>query len=287
MTADMLAGPASASPSPIQVSAGTPSSRALDAMPSTTVLPGRQLWALTERGLSKVLRSGELIFAFVSPAFLAVCFYLPLSSIMNNYPGVSYGQFLMPIIVLQSIAFAASQAAMRAALDRSEGISTRFRVLPMSGAIPFLARLATNAVLLIVSLLCATIACLIIGWRPDGGVTGTIALMAMCLVVGVLIALVSDGIGLVARSPEATSQLMALPTLILGMMSTGFVPIFMFPEWIQGFARNQPISQLVNAMRALDGGNPTWAVMQPTLWWCLALGVVGLFLVVIGSRKIS
>ena len=248
--------------------------------------PWQQLTTLAERGVGKVIRNGELIFAFVAPAFLAACFYLPLSSIMNRYPGVSYGQFLMPIIVLQSVGFSASSAAMRSALDGAEGINTRFRVLPMPAAVPMLARLVTSAFLLSVSLACAAIAALAIGWRPQGGVWGTVGVFGIAFVVGAAFALLADGIGLAAGSPEATSQTMALPTLILGMLSTGFVPAWMFPSWIRGFVRNQPISQFVDSMRAMDTGTATWRVMAPTVWWCLGLTLVAAVLVFWGSGKI-
>ncbi|QMU20952.1 ABC transporter [Gordonia rubripertincta] len=246
--------------------------------------PLQQWWALTLRGVSKVFRNGEFVFAFVSPVFLAVCFYLPLSSLMDSF-GVSYGQFLMPIIVLQSVGFAASSAAMRSSFDDTQGINTRFRVLPMPVAVPMCARLATNVALLVVSLLCATVACAAIGWRPMGGLVGTIGLYTVAFTVGVLIALLADGIGLVAGSPEATSQAMMLPTLILGMMSTGFVPVSQFPEWIQPFVRNQPISQFVNVMRATDYGALSWEILQPTIWWCTGLLGIAVLLLVMGSRK--
>ncbi|RPA61191.1 ABC transporter [Gordonia oryzae] len=245
----------------------------------------QQWWALTGRGVWKVFGNGELIFAFISPAFLAVCFYLPLRSIMNEAPGMNYGQFLMPIIVLQSVGFAASSAAMRAANDGAEGINTRFRVLPMSAAIPMLARTATNLVLLAVSLLCAAVACLIIGWRADGGVLGTVGLFALAATIGVLFSLLADGIGLLAGTPEATSQAMALPTLILGMLSTGFVPLAQFPEWIQPFVRNQPISQFADSMRALDAGTATWELVRPSLAWCVGLLFAAVVLLILGARK--
>lgn len=247
--------------------------------------PLAQWWALTGRGVAKVVRNGELIFAFLSPAFLAVCFYLPLRSIMDSAPGMNYGQFLMPIIVLQSVGFAASSAAMRAANDGAEGINTRFRVLPMSAAVPMLARTATNLVLLVVSLMCASVACLLIGWRADGGVVGTVGLFALAAAIGVLFSMLADGIGLVARTPEATSQAMTLPTLILGMLSTGFVPLSQFPEWIQPFVRNQPISQFAIAMRALDSNTATWEIVRPSIAWCGGLLVAAVVLLILGSRK--
>ncbi|WP_238421312.1 ABC transporter permease [Gordonia sp. 'Campus'] len=249
------------------------------------VRPLQQWWALSGRGISKVFRGGEVIFAFISPAFLAICFYLPLRSIVEIAPGVNYGQFLMPIIVLQSVNFAATSAAMRAAFDGVQGINTRFRVMPMSPVIPMLARTATNGVLLLISLVCAAVACLLIDWRPGGGFWGTAALFGLALLIGSLFSWVADGLGLVAGSPEATSQALALPTLILGMMSTGFVPLTQFPEWIQPFVRNQPISQFADSMRALDAGTATWHQLVPSMWWCAGLAVTALALLAISTRR--
>nr|WP_311277079.1 ABC transporter permease [Gordonia sp. AC31] len=247
--------------------------------------PLQQWWALVGRGISQVIRGGEAIFAFISPAMLAICFYLPLRSIVEVAPGVNYGQFLMPIILLQSVNFCASSAAMRSAFDGVQGINTRFRVMPMSPLVPMLARTTTNAFLLTISLICAATACLLIDWRPGGGFWGTVGLFGLAGLVGALFSWVADGLGLVAGSPEATSQALALPTLILGMMSTGFVPLSQFPEWIQPFVRNQPISQFADAMRAFDTGTATWALLRPSLLWCLGLAATALVLLAISVRR--
>lgn len=271
--------------------------RAADAMPTLTLEPVtsrinafQQWWVLTERGLLKVLRNGEFIFAFVSPVFLAVCFYLPLRKVVAEVTAIDYAQYLMPIIMLQSMAFVASSSAMRSALDGQAGVHARFRVLPMSEAIPFLARSATNAVLLVVALACGLVTCLVMGWRPEsaevgGGIAGAAIAVALVGMIGMALSLVSDGIGLVAKSPAATSQLVAFPTLILGMLSTGFMPVDRFPEWIQGFVENQPISQITRAMRDAIGGVLDWQSLAAAVWWTLGLLVLAAVLVAIGSRK--
>ncbi|NED67209.1 ABC transporter, partial [Streptomyces sp. SID10244] len=97
---------------------------------------GAQWWTLTGRGVSSMVRNGEIIFAFVAPVLLAICFYVPLRSIMNAAPGMDYADFLMPIISLQSVSFVASSAAMRSAVDATKGINTRFLTLPMPPVIP-------------------------------------------------------------------------------------------------------------------------------------------------------
>ncbi|ALG86958.1 ABC transporter [Gordonia phthalatica] len=233
--------------------------------------PFGQLAALSSRGITKVFRNGEVIYAFISPVFLAVCFYIPLRKVMDLYPGMDYGQFLMPIIVLQSVGFAGSSAAMRSSIDGSQGINTRFRVLPMSAWVPMLSRLVTNCVLLVVSLVCALVACVLIGWRPDNGLPGLLMVFLVSGVIGIVLALLADGLGLLAGSPQSTSQAMSLPILILGMLSTGFVPEERFPEWIRGFARNQPVSQFVEALRAAEAGAMTWQVMLPSILWTVGL----------------
>ena len=259
----------------------------------TTTLLGRsptsisswgQLSALTRRGVLNVIKSGEFIFSVVSPLFLAVCFYLPLHRVMERQ-GIDYAQFLIPIIVLQSVGFAAGTSAMRASMDLGTGIDQRLRVLPINRAIPTLARMATNVGLLTVSIIFASLICLVIGWRPQGGLWGTISLYALALAIGVIVSLLADGIGMMATSPQATSQLTGLPMIILGMCSTGFSTIERFPEWIRPFARNQPISQLATAMRSLDEGNASWYTIGPTVWWCLGLLALGSLLLTLGIRK--
>lgn len=259
--------------------------------PRPRINPVQQWWVLTCRGLLKVLRNGEFIFAFVSPAMLALCFYLPLRKAVAAVADIDYAQFLMPIVMLQSVAFVATSAAMRSAMDGQEGVHTRFRVMPMPSAVPFLARATTNLVLLLVALLCGLVACWLMGWRPipldedGGGLAGAVIAVVIVGVVGMLLALVADGLGLVAKSPEATSQLVAFPTLILGMLSSGFIPLAMFPEWIRGFVKYQPVSQVTKSMREAMEGALDWNGISLTVWWSCGLFTVATFLLVLAARR--
>ncbi|NNG98373.1 ABC transporter permease [Gordonia araii NBRC 100433] len=233
--------------------------------------------------MRKVVVSGEIVFAFVSPAFLAVCFYLPLRSVMDA-PGMDYAQFLTPIILLQSVAFTASAAAARSSIDRTTGITARFQSLPMHSLVPPAARFTANLLMLAVSLVCGVAVVLLIGWRPHGGVTGTVALLALAAAIGALAFTIGDALGILAPSPQATSQILTLPILILGMVSTGFVPAERFPAWIRGFAEHQPISVWAEAMREFDSaGSATRA--GAAVAWVAGLAVLAAALTFFAARK--
>ncbi len=96
-----------------------------------------------------------------------------------------------------------------------------------------------------------------IGFRFSAGAAQAALFCALALSISVALSLGADAIGTLAKSPEATSQALALPQLILGMLSCGFVPETGFPEWIRPFVRNQPISQFSFAMRDMArAGSP-------------------------------
>jgi ABC-2 type transport system permease protein len=85
--------------------------------------------------------------------------------------------------------------------------------------------------------------------------------------------LLGDMTGTAIENPEATTPIMILPQLIFGWVSVGVQPVERFPRWIQGFVRDQPISQFVYALRALAGdstpaaGSVSWSVIAPALLW--------------------
>ena len=183
-----------------------------------------------------------------------VGFYIPLKQIMGALAqGMSsYAQYLMPLIALQAIAFAAVSAAFRSATDSVQGINRRFKAMPIAPLTPLASRMSASmyrcSIALAVSLVCGHV----IGFRFYGGVAHTVG---FCLLGA------ADRCGaVVPRRPDRRCDresgghhaMMLLPQLILGCCrsacnrSNG-------SRWIQPFVRNQPVSQFVYALRALAG----------------------------------
>lgn len=111
----------------------------------------------------------------------------------------------------------------------------------------------------------------LIGFRFSAGVGQAALFCAIALAFSTCLSFAGDAIGSLSKSPQATSQALTLPQLILGMLSCGFAPETGFPEWIRPFVRNQPVSQFSFAMRDLAQGGVTWNVLFPVVAWTVGL----------------
>ncbi len=240
-----------------------------------------QWWTLTTRMIAPTLANGELATQVIGSIVFTVGFYLPLKNILGAVqPMSSYAQYLTPLIVLQAIFFAAVSAAFRSAIDALAGINRRFRAMPMNRLTPLSARMTASmyrcVVALVVSLVCGHI----IGFRFHGSLWHTAGFIGLTLLIGAALALMGDFIGAATRNPEATAPLLLVPQVTLGLASVGLQPVERFPNWIQPFVRDQPLSQWLNALRALAGDSTpaappvTWSVIGPALAWVAGIIVV-------------
>ncbi|MEV5648882.1 ABC transporter permease [Nocardia sp. NPDC052254] len=235
-------------------------------------------WVLTSRQIRPSLRNGEVLTAILAPTVFTVGFYVPLNRVMSfaGHGASSYGQFLMPMIVMQAVSFCATAAAMRAAVDARDGLDERLATMPIPLIAPLVARTAATAYRIVIALAAALAGGSVIGFRLYGSAWHTAAFLVFAVTVGGMLGLFGDVLGTLSKSPEATTQMLMLPQLILGMVSTGFAPAEQFPPWIRGFAQYQPVSQFVDTMRAFAGDKPGFATavdrstIMPGVVWTLA-----------------
>jgi ABC-2 type transport system permease protein len=242
---------------------------------------GQQWWTLTTRMIAPTLGNGELATQIVGSIVFTVGFYLPLKNILGAVqPMSSYAQYLTPLIVVQAIFFAAVSAAFRSAIDALAGINRRFRAMPMARLTPLAARMTASMYRCVVALVVALVCGYIIGFRFYGSIWHTIGFILLALLIGAALALMGDLIGAATRNPEATAPLLLVPQVTLGLASVGLQPVERFPGWIQPFVRDQPLSQWLNALRALAGDSTaaapavTWSVIGPALAWVAGIIVV-------------
>lgn len=235
----------------------------------------QQWWVLSTRLIVPSIKSGEFLASVLAPAAFTASFYIPLKTVMtfsgNGFS--SYAQYMMPLVILQAAAFTAISAAFRSATDSVAGLNRRFGAMPLRPLVPVAARMSANVFRLLISLAAGIAAGYVIGFRFRLDAAHTLGYLAFSILIGIAFTLGADVIGTLSKSPEATSQALLLPPLIFGMLSTGLAPASQFPEWIQWFVRNQPVSQFAIVLRALAGdtlgnaGTVTWALVTPSLLW--------------------
>lgn len=248
--------------------------------PATSTV--QQWWVLTVRLITPTLRNGEVLTQVAASIMFTAGFYIPLKHIMGAFTqGMSsYAQYLMPLIALQAIGFAAVSAAFRSATDSVQGINRRFKAMPIAPLTPLSARMSASMYRCGIALAASLVCGYVIGFRFYAGVAHTMGFCLLVLLIGAALSLMGDLIGAANQNPEATTPLMLPPQMIFGQLSVGLQPVERFPGWIQPFVRDQPISQWVYALRVLAGdstpaaGELTWSVIGPALAWAVGWIVI-------------
>lgn len=240
---------------------------------------GLQQWrVLTARLIGPTWRNGEVAVGVAVSIAVTAGLYIPLNRLMSG-PDLgmsSYAQYVLPLIVMQAIAFASISTAFRAASDSVLGINRRFQALPVPLLMPLAARITASVYRCVIGLSVALACGHVIGFRFYRGPLNALAFCVLVLFVGLALALLGDTIGTRSRDPAATAQWLLLPQMIFGFLSVGVQPLQRFPEWIRPIVDNQPVSRIIDAMRSLAGDSEplppvTWSAIWPALAWVIAI----------------
>ncbi len=237
------------------------------------------LAALTERTVHDALNN-DLPFAVVSPALNFLVFNFMLGSVIDT-GGMSYPQYLLPVVVIQVIFLGALTTMDRAARDERSDFADRLRTLPISAVTPLIARMLYCLFRGALGLLAAVAVGYLFGFRMFGGFIYAAAFAVLVLMLTLALSLATDTAGVrsvasqgTTASSGALTQLLLVPQMLLVMLSTGMAPADSFPDWLHPFVRNQPVSQLTQTLRGFATGHVVVSNLATSLAWCLGLLVV-------------
>ena len=240
------------------------------------------LVALTERMVLSTLRD-DLPFAIMAPVANFVVFNFALRGVIDTGQ-MSYPQYLLPVIIVQAMLLGALTTVDRAARDQGSDFGVRLRTLPISAVVPLTARMLYCLFRGALALLAALVVGYVFGFRMTGGFFYASAFAVLVLTLTVALSLGADatgagiaGAGIAGAqigSSGAASQVLIVPQLLLVMLSTGMAPADAFPDWLHGFVRYQPVSQVTETLRGLATGHVLVSNLATSLAWCLGLLVV-------------
>ena len=231
--------------------------------------------ALAGRNLRAMTRVPEVIvFSTIQPVIFVVMFRYVFGGAIS-VPGVDYVNFLMPGIFVQTVVFGGMNTVIGLSDDLSKGLIERFRSLPMARSAVLAGRTAADLVRNVGVVTLMVLVGMLVGFRVQTDVPAFLAAMGVLLLFSFALSWMFALIALSVASPEAAQAASFPPLAVLVFASSAFVPVASMPGWLQVWARHQPVSVTVDAVRALVLGGPTVSPVLQSLAW--SAGIVAVF----------
>jgi ABC transporter DrrB family efflux protein len=203
-------------------------------------------------------------------------------------PGnVSYVNFLMPGIIAQTAAFATFGTAIALAQELKKGVIDRFRSMPMARSAVLAGRLVADTGRMLITILIIIGVGYAVGFHFTNGFVPAVAMVVFATVFGIAICCISAYTGLAIGDEESVQAFGLIWLFPLTFLSSAFVPISTMPGWLQAFANNQPVTYVVDTMRALALRGPIEANFWKSAVWLVGIFVVFLPLAVRAYRRAS
>ena len=243
--------------------------------------------ALTGRSLRHITRSLDTI---ITTTIMPIAFMLLFVYVFGGaiYSGSdSYVTYLLPGILLITIASGISYTAFRLFLDMQSGIFERFQSMPIARSSVLWAHVLTSLVANLVSIVVVVAVAVVMGFRSPAGVEAWLAVAGILVLFTLALTWLAVIPGLTATSPDGAGAF-AYPLILLPFISSAFVPTDTMPGPVRAFAEHQPVTSIVNAIRDLFTQQPVGSDIWIALGWCVGLLVVAYLLAMrIYRRKIA
>jgi ABC-2 type transport system permease protein/oleandomycin transport system permease protein len=226
---------------------------------------------LAERNLVRLPRQPDLAIGFTIQPIMFVLLFAYVFGGAIVTPGFDYIDFLIPGIIVQNTAFGGFVTALGLSEDLNKGLIDRFRSLPTSRASVLAGRTAADLVTNGVSILILLITGVIIGFSFHTSVPEAVGGFLLLLLFGYAFSWIFAVIGMSVSSPEAANGIGFTLIFPITFISSAFVPVDSMPSALQWFADINPITIIVDAMRALWLGTPAGNNVWGAVVWSLVL----------------
>lgn len=233
----------------------------------------RDTTTLTGRMLKHNIRSVDTIMTvLITPIMILLLFVFVIGGAIS-IPGVTYVDYVMPVILLMTVASGVAYTAFRVNNDVTSGMFARLRTMPISRASILGGHMVASVTINAVSVLLVFAFGLLVGYRPHASAGGWLATVGLLLVTLISFTTVGVAFGLISSSAEGSSM---FSYLLLGLLfiSSGFAPTSTMPSGLHVFADHQPMTPLIDSLRTTQLGQPTGAAPWIAAAWLAAITVV-------------
>lgn len=228
---------------------------------------------LTGRTLRHVTRSVDtIITTAVTPIVMMLLFVYVFGSAIHT-GATSYIDYMLPGILLITIASGVAYTALRLFTDMSNGIFARFQSMPIARSGVLWAHVLTSLIAIGISLVIVVAVALLMGFRSSAGPVAWLAVAGILLLFTLALTWLAVIPGLTAKTAEGAG-VFAYPLIFLPFVSSAFVPTDGMAAPVQWFAEHQPVTPIIDTVRDLFAGQPLGNEVWIALGWCVGLLVV-------------
>jgi ABC-2 type transport system permease protein len=228
----------------------------------TSVMLGRSL-----RHISRSLDT--IITTTIMPIAFMLLFVYVFGGAIQAGPG-SYVNYLLPGILLITIVSGISYTAYRLFLDMKNGIFERFQSMPIARSSVLWGHVLTSLVANLISIVVVVLVALLMGFRSSAGVLAWLAVVGILVLFTLALTWIAVIAGLSATSTDGAAAF-SYPLLFLPFISSAFVPTASMPGPVRAFAEHQPVTAIVNTIRALFEQRPVGGDIWIALAWCVGI----------------
>ncbi|MCP2266571.1 ABC transporter permease [Promicromonospora thailandica] len=229
---------------------------------------------LTGRSLTHIGRSPDtIVTTAVTPVALMLLFVYVFGGAIRTGTE-SYVNYLLPGILLITVASGVAYTAYRLFLDLQGGILERFRSMPIARSAVLWAHVLTSLVANLTSVAVVVLVALAMGFRSGAGVLAWLAVAGIIALFTLALTWLAVLAGLSAKTVDGASAF-SYPLIFLPFISSAFVPTGTMPGPVRWFAENQPVTSIVNTVRALLAEQPVGTDIWVALAWCAGILAVG------------
>ncbi|SCL66105.1 ABC transporter permease [Micromonospora peucetia] len=245
----------------------------------TAVLLGRSLRHIT-RSVDTIITTA------ITPVAMLLLFVYVFGGAIDT-GSESYVNYLLPGILLITVASGIAYTAFRLFLDMKSGIFERFQSMPIARSSVLWAHVLTSLIANLISLMVVTLVALLMGFRSGAGILAWLAVAGVLTLFTLALTWLAVIAGLTAKTVDGASAF-SYPLIFLPFLSSAFVPTNTMPGPVRAFAEHQPVTSIVNAIRDLYSQQPVGTDIWIALAWCVGILVVAYaFATVTYRRKIA
>ena len=186
----------------------------------------------------------------------------------------TYLEYVVPGILLMTVAGGAQGTAISVAMDMTEGIVARFRTMAISRASVLVGHVVGSLIQTMISMVVVLGVALLIGFRPSAGPLGWIGAIGLLALTTFAVTWLSVAFGMVSKSVETASNI-PMFLMLMPFLGSGFVPTDSMPLGIRWFAEYQPFTPIIETLRGLLMGTPIGSSGALAVAWCVAITLLG------------